>query len=99
MRIYIIHSGITHYRLYYVRDRMHRLTLEIALGAKIADGQPQYGQSVQFGQYVVFERQQVGQRVQLGVQPFPVPFAGVTFAHAPVFGCRLHAKIILHFRT
>lgn len=72
------------------------LTLEIALGAQVADGQPQYGQPVQLGQDVVFERQQVSQRVQLGVQPFPVPLARVTLAHTPVFGRRFHAKIIFN---
>jgi hypothetical protein len=39
----------------------------------------------------VFEWQQVCQRVQLGIQPFPVPLAGVALTHAPIFGRRLYA--------
>jgi hypothetical protein len=57
-----------------------KYTLKIALGAQVADGQPQNGEPVQFGEDRSLVRQETGQRVQLGVESLPVPFARIALA-------------------
>ena len=56
------------------------LTLEVALGAQVADGEPEDGEPVEFGEDAGLEGQQTGQRVQLGVEPLAVPLARIALA-------------------
>lgn len=58
------------------------LTLEIALGAQVTDGQPQYAQSIQLAEDVLFEGQQRGEQVQFGIETFPMSLRWVAFRDA-----------------
>jgi hypothetical protein len=55
------------------------LTLEITLGAKIADRQSEDGQLVQLGDDALFEGEEAGQVVELPVEALPMPLARVAF--------------------
>lgn len=59
---------------------MRIYTLKVALGAQVADGQPQNGETVQFGEDRSLVRQETGQRVQLGVEPLPVSLTRIALA-------------------
>lgn len=62
-----------------------KLTLEVALGSEVANGESKYGEAIEFAKDILLERQQGGKGVQLCVEPFPVSFAWVTLRNA-IFG-------------
>lgn len=57
------------------------LTLKVALGAEVAYAESEDAESVQLAEDILLEGEQRRQRVQLGVQPLPMPLAGIRFRH------------------
>jgi hypothetical protein len=74
----------------YESELEKRLTMEVALGAEVADCEPQDRQPIQLAQDVLLEGKQAGQSVQFGVQPLPMSFARVALRH-PILWWRFYA--------
>jgi hypothetical protein len=53
------------------------LTLKVAFGAEIRDGEPENAELVELGQDALFERKQRGEQVELGVQTLSMPLRRV----------------------
>ena len=68
------------------------LTLKIALGAQIADGQTKNGQFVELGDDGLFEGQETGQVVEFRVKSFTMTFTWIALGR--IFHRRLYTTTI-----